>query len=59
MIKIHCMGETLELSYNSNLSIKDNLLEHYGWLLKPIMVKEGSFENALQKLNWKITHANS
>ena len=53
------MGETLELSYNSNLSIKENLLEHYGWLLKPIMVKEGSFENALQKLNWKIIHANS
>jgi hypothetical protein len=59
MIQIHCRGEVLELSYKKELSLRENLFEHYGWLLKPIMVKEGSFENALQKLNWKITYANS
>jgi len=34
--------------------ITDTLMEDFGWLLKPIMEQTESFDNALDKLNWKI-----
>ena len=35
-------------------SIKDSVIREFGWLLKPIIKETKSFENALDKLNWKI-----
>ena len=35
-------------------TIQDSLMRDFGWLLKPIMEQTKTFENALDKLNWKI-----
>lgn len=52
--KISYFGQTIELIKLENESIMDVVTREFGWLLKPIMGQTKSFEEALDKLNWKI-----
>lgn len=52
--ELDCNGERLPLIPLSGENVKDTLFREFGWLLKPIMEQTKSFENALDKLNWKI-----
>ena len=52
--ELDCFGERLELTQIKGESIKDTLFREFGWLLKPIMEQNNSFEKTLDKLNWKI-----
>jgi hypothetical protein len=52
--ELDCFGERLELTQIEGESIKDTLMREFGWLLKPIIEQHKTFENALDKLNWKI-----
>ena len=56
MITLKCGEHTLELCYIKGLTLEENMMNYYGWLLRPIMEIEGSLENTLQKLNWNITY---
>ena len=44
----------MSLTTNEGETIQDSLMRDFGWLLKPIMEQTKTFENALDKLNWKI-----
>ena len=48
------LNQTIELNKFENESIIDVVTREFGWLLKPIMGQTKSFEEALDKLNWKI-----
>jgi hypothetical protein len=52
--ELDCRGERLVLKPYKGESVKDSLFREFGWLLKPIIQQTKSFENALEKLNWKI-----
>ena len=52
--ELDCRGERIVLKPYKGESIKDALFREFGWLLKPIIKQTKSFENALDKLNWKI-----
>jgi hypothetical protein len=52
--ELDCRGERLLLTPLEGESIKQSLFREFGWLLKPIIKQNKTFENALQKLNWKI-----
>lgn len=52
--ELDCRGERLILKPYKGESIKNNLFREFGWLLKPIMEQTKSFENTLEKLDWKI-----
>lgn len=45
---IECNGERLELP------AEQSLFDSFGWLLRPIIQEVGSYEGALQKLNWTV-----
>lgn len=51
MIVIKCRKEELELDGEDPY---ETILNEYGWLLTPIIEKEGNIQNALEKLNWKV-----
>lgn len=52
--EIICRGERLRFIQMKGESVKEVLFREFGWLLKPIIEQTKSFENALDKLNWKI-----
>jgi hypothetical protein len=52
--ELDCRGERIVLTPYKGENIKDALFREFGWLLKPIIKQTKSFENALDKLNWKI-----
>jgi len=52
--ELDCRGERLSLLPLEGESIKQSLFREFGWLLKPIIEQTKTFENALEKLNWKI-----
>lgn len=52
--ELDCRGERIVLTRYKGENIKQTLIREFGWLLKPIMEQTKSFENALDKLNWKI-----
>ena len=52
--ELDCRGERLLLTSLEGESIKQSLFREFGWLLKPIIERNKTFENALEKLNWKI-----
>lgn len=52
--ELDCRGERIVLTPYRGENIKDALFREFGWLLKPIIKQTKSFENALDKLNWKI-----
>lgn len=52
--ELDCRGERIILKPYKGESIKNTLFREFGWLLKPIIEQTKSFENALDKLNWKI-----
>jgi hypothetical protein len=52
--ELHCGEEKITLTMKEGYDITDTLMEDFGWLLKPIMEQTESFDNALDKLNWKI-----
>ena len=54
LYELDCRGERIVLTPYKGESIKDTLFREFGWLLKPIIKQTKSFENALDKLNWKI-----
>ena len=54
LYELDCRGERIVLTPYRGESIKDTLFREFGWLLKPIIKQTKSFENALDKLNWKI-----
>jgi hypothetical protein len=56
--ELHCGKEKINLTLKEGYDITDTLLEDFGWLLKPIIEKHKSFDNALDKLNWKIVTKN-
>jgi hypothetical protein len=39
-------------------SVKDSIMRELGWVFRPIMEETKSFENALDKINWKIVEKN-
>lgn len=51
MIFIECYGDTLELQGED---VQETIMLNFGWLLEPIIEQMGSFELAIQKLNWNI-----
>ena len=51
---LECLGEKILLTRMYGETIQDSLMRDFGWLLKPIMEQTKTFENALDKLNWKI-----
>lgn len=51
---LECLGEKIPLTRLSGETIQETLMKDFGWLLEPIMEQTKSFENALEKLNWKI-----
>ncbi len=51
---LECMGERLTIPFQKGESAKSALLREFGWLLNPLIEKTKTFENALQKLNWKL-----
>ena len=52
--ELHCGKEKITLTLKEGYDITDTLMEDFGWLLKPIIEKTKSLNNALEKLNWKI-----
>ena len=54
MFYLYCGEEKISLTINEGETIQDSLMRDFGWLLKPIMEQTKTFENALDKLNWKI-----
>jgi GMP synthase-like glutamine amidotransferase len=52
--EIVCYGERLLLRQYKGETTKETLIREFGWLLKPIMEQNKSFEKSLDKLNWKI-----
>ena len=54
MLIIQCGDGKISLTLMKEESIKDSVIREFGWLLKPIIKETKSFENALDKLNWKI-----
>lgn len=54
MIEIHCNTDCLTLSYIDGETEKDSVMREFGWLLNPIIQSVGSYETAIQKLNWKV-----
>lgn len=48
------MGEIIPLTKLQGETIQDTIMREFGWLLKPIMEQTKTFENALDKLNWKV-----
>ena len=48
------LNQTIELNKLENESIIDVVMREFGWLLTPIIGQTKSFEEALDKLNWKI-----
>ena len=54
MIYLYCGNEKISLTTQEGETIQETLMKEFGWLLKPIMEQTKSFENALDKLNWKI-----
>ena len=54
MIYLYCGNEKISLTRQEGETIQETLMKEFGWLLKPIMEQTKSFENALDKLNWKI-----
>ena len=52
--ELDCRGERLILKPYKGETIKENLFREFGWLLRPIIKQHKTFENALDKLNWKI-----
>ena len=51
---LECLGEKIPLTRIYGETIQETLMKDFGWLLKPIMEQTKTFENALDKLNWKI-----
>lgn len=51
---LECLGERIPLTRIYGETIQETLMRDFGWLLKPIMEQTKTFENALDKLNWKI-----
>jgi hypothetical protein len=51
---LECFGETISLTRLQGETIQEMLMKDFGWLLKPIIEQTKTFENALDKLNWKI-----
>jgi hypothetical protein len=51
---LECLGEMIPLTRLHGESIQEMLMKDFGWLLKPIMEQTKTFENALDKLNWKV-----
>jgi hypothetical protein len=51
---LECFGERIPLTRLHGESIQEMLMKDFGWLLQSIMEQTKSFENALDKLNWKI-----
>lgn len=51
---LECLGERIPLTRIYGETIQETLMKDFGWLLKPIMEQTKTFENALEKLNWKI-----
>jgi hypothetical protein len=51
---LECLGEMIPLTRIYGETIQETLMRDFGWLLKPIMEQTKTFENALDKLNWKI-----
>jgi hypothetical protein len=56
--ELHCGKEKITLTLKEGYGITDTLMEDFGWLLKPIIEKTKSLDNALDKLNWKIVTKN-
>lgn len=54
MFDLYCGKEKISLTTNEGETIQDSLMKNFGWLIKPIMEENKTFENALDKLNWKI-----
>ena len=54
MFDLYCGKEKMSLTTNEGETIQETLMKEFGWLLKPIMEQTKSFENTLDKLNWKI-----
>ena len=48
------MGEIIPLTRLQGETIQEMLMKDFGWLLEPIIKQTKTFENALDKLNWKI-----
>jgi hypothetical protein len=51
---LECLGEMIPLTRLQGETIQEMLMKDFGWLLKPIMEQTKTFENALDKLNWKV-----
>ena len=51
---LECLGEMIPLTRLQGETIQEMLMKYFGWLLKPIMEQTKTFENALDKLNWKV-----
>ena len=51
---LECLVEKIPLTRIYGETIQETLMRDFGWLLKPIMEQTKTFENALDKLNWKI-----
>ena len=52
--ELDCRGQRLALAQLEGESVKETLFREFGWLLHPIIEQTKSFDNALDKLNWKI-----
>jgi len=52
--ELYCRGERISLTRLQGETIQEMLMKDFGWLLQPIMEQTKTFENALDKLNWKI-----
>jgi hypothetical protein len=52
--ELDCRGERISLTRLQGETIQEMLMKDFGWLLEPIINETKTFENALDKLNWKI-----
>ena len=52
--ELNCLSQKTELTIPKDEIIKDVIIREYGWLIKPMMGQYNTFENVLERLNWKI-----
>ena len=52
--ELNCLSQTIKLTFPKEESIKDGMMREYGWLIKPMMGECNTFENVLERLNWKV-----
>jgi len=54
--EVHCDQDKFDILLQRGESVEEALLRELGWLIDPIIEETNSFEDALDRLRWKIKY---